>query len=202
MQLYGELAEWWPLVSPPSDYAEEAEDIARCFKEAATSPIVDLLELGSGGGNNASYLKDHFAVTLVEPAAGMRAHSLALNPACTHVAGDMRTVRLGRTFDAVLVHDAIAYMTTEADLLAAMATIAVHLKPGGVALIIPDVTAETFQPGADLEGHDESPDGERADHRSVRYMMWTMPPRPWRDLDGRALLAAFAEPGRQRAFGP
>ena len=28
----------------------------------------------------------------------------------------MRSVRLGRTFDAVFVHDAIAYMTTEDDL--------------------------------------------------------------------------------------
>ena len=30
----------------------------------------------------------------------------------------MRNVRLGRTFDAVFVHDAIMYMTTEVDLRA------------------------------------------------------------------------------------
>ena len=38
--------------------------------------------------------------------------SRALNPDCEHVQGDMRTVRLGRLFDAVFVHDAITYMTT------------------------------------------------------------------------------------------
>jgi hypothetical protein len=31
------------------------------------------------------------------------------------VEGDMRTTRLGRQFDAVFVHDAVCYMTTEAD---------------------------------------------------------------------------------------
>ena len=33
-------------------------------------------------------------------------------PECEHVDGDMRTVRLGREFDAVFVHDAVCYMTT------------------------------------------------------------------------------------------
>jgi trans-aconitate methyltransferase len=57
-------------------------------------------------------------MTLVEPADGMREISRKLNPECTHLAGDMRNVRLGRTFDAVFVHDAIMYMTTEVDLRA------------------------------------------------------------------------------------
>ncbi len=33
--------------------------------------------------------------------------SRELNPDCEHVLGDMRTLRLGRTFDAVFVHDAV-----------------------------------------------------------------------------------------------
>jgi hypothetical protein len=47
-------------------------------------------------------------MTLVEPSVGMLAVSRALNPDLEHVQGDMRTVRLGRHFDAVFVHDAIA----------------------------------------------------------------------------------------------
>ena len=46
----------------------------------------------------------------------MLALSRALNPECEHLAGDMRTLRLGRVFDAVFVHDAVCYMTTRADL--------------------------------------------------------------------------------------
>lgn len=58
----------------------------------------------------------------------------------------MCTVRLGRTFDAVLVHDAVMYLTTEDDLRQAIATTYVHVRPGGVAVFAPDYVSETFRP--------------------------------------------------------
>ncbi len=78
---------------------------------AGSGPVREVLELGSGGGNNASHMKHAFAMTLVEPADGMHHISRALNPECEHVPGDMRTVRLGRAFDAIFVHEAVIYMT-------------------------------------------------------------------------------------------
>ncbi len=57
----------------------------------------------------------------------------------------MRTVRIGRAFDAVFIHDAVMYMSSERELRAALATVAAHLAPGGVALVAPDATAETFR---------------------------------------------------------
>ena len=79
-----------------------------------------LLELGSGGGNNASHLKTQFDMVLVDPSPGMLAVSRQPNPECEHLEGDMRDVRLSRRFDRVLIHDAICYMTTEADLRSAI----------------------------------------------------------------------------------
>jgi SAM-dependent methyltransferase len=175
MKMYGELADWWPLISAPADYADEARDAVRFIRDAAKIPVRTLLELGSGGGNNASHLKRSFRLTLVEPSEGMRRVSRALNPDCEHLAGDMRTVRLGRLFDAVMVHDAIMYMRPEADLRAAIATVAAHLRPGGVAYLTPDFTAETFRPGTGHGGHDERPTrGGR--FRAARYLEWTLPP--------------------------
>lgn len=171
-QFYGELAGWWPVISPPSEYAEEAALYVEMIRVAARRPVREVLELGSGGGNNASHMKRAFAMTLVEPADGMREVSRALNPECTHVSGDMRTVRLGREFDAVFVHDAITYMTTEDDLRAALETVAAHLAPGGVALVAPDATTETFS------GATEHGGGEDADGRQARYLQWTLPPEP------------------------
>ncbi len=55
----------------------------------------------------------------------------------------MRTVRLGRAFDAVFIYDAVMYMSSGRELRAALATVAGHLEPGGVALVVPDATAET-----------------------------------------------------------
>ncbi len=173
MRLYNELAAWWPVVSPAADYLEEATQYIAMIRGAAARPVREVLELGSGGGHNASHMKAAFSLTLVEPSDGMREVSRALNPECAHLPGDMRTVRLGRTFDAVFVHDAVAYMATEAELRAAIETIAAHLAPGGVAVVAPDETAETFEPGAALSTGEDPATG-----RSACCVEWSLPPAP------------------------
>ncbi|TVQ19134.1 MAG: class I SAM-dependent methyltransferase [Spirochaetaceae bacterium] len=165
-RLYDELASWWPLLSAPEDYAEEAAFYGERLLEAGDGPARTLLELGSGGGNNASHLKERFDLTLVELSPEMIEVSRNLNPACEHVAGDMRSVRLHRTFDRVFVHDAIGYLTTEADLALALETAFVHCRPGGGALFAPDHLLETFRPGTDHGGHDGG-------GRAMRYLEWT-----------------------------
>jgi hypothetical protein len=78
----------------------------------------------------------------------------------------LRTLRLGRRFDAVFVHDAVDYMTTEADLRRAVSTAYEHCREGGLAVFVPDDIAENFEPGTEHGGHD-APDG-----RGVRYLEW------------------------------
>ena len=65
-KLYGELAPWFHLLSSPPDYAEEAEFARGLIQEASATPPGNVLELGSGGGNNASHLKAYFKMTLVD----------------------------------------------------------------------------------------------------------------------------------------
>ena len=170
-RLYTELADWWPVLSIPEDYAEEAQFYQERLLSASKIAVRTMLELGSGGGNNASHLKKTFKMTLVDLSAGMLKVSQALNPECEHIQGDMRTVRLGRTFDAVFVHDAIVYMTTEADLRKAIETAYVHCKPGGVVLLAPDDIRETYKPTTSHGGHDL---GDRA----LRYLEWSWDPDP------------------------
>ena len=98
-RLYSDLAAWWPLISPPDEYTEEAAFAARLLGQAAR-PVQEVLELGSGGGHNAVHLKQRFRLTLVDLSADMLAVSRRLNPECAHQQGDMRTLQLGRTFDA------------------------------------------------------------------------------------------------------
>jgi SAM-dependent methyltransferase len=170
-RFYGDLAPWWPLISAPEEYVEEAAFAASLLR-GADGGTRTVLELGSGGGSNAFHLKSEFAMTLVDLSADMLAVSAILNPECEHLAGDMRTLRLGRTFDAVFVHDAIEYMTTEADLRRAVATAYAHLRPGGIAVLVPDNIAENFEASSDHGGHD-GPDG-----RGVRYLSWSTDPDP------------------------
>jgi SAM-dependent methyltransferase len=171
MKLYSDLAEWWPLMSAPADYEEEAAFYGNALAAACSRPPATMLELGSGGGNNASHLKARFRMTLVDPSPGMLAVSRRLNPGCEHVQGDMRSVRLGRAFDAVFVHDAVTYMATEQDLRAAIATAYEHCRPGGAALFAPDYLAETFAPSTECGGHD-------GDGRAMRYLEWVWDPNP------------------------
>ena len=140
LRMYTDLAPWWPLISPPDEYAEEAAEAARHLRAAAI-PVREVLELGSGGGNNAVHLRAWFTMTLVDLNPAMLEVSEALNPGCEHVAGDMRTVRLGRTFDAVFVHDAVCYLLTEDDVLACLITAREHCRPGGIVVVVPDDTA-------------------------------------------------------------
>ena len=170
-RFYGDLAPWWPLISAPEEYAEEAA-FAASLLEQADPPTRTVLELGSGGGSNAFHLKSRFEMTLVDLSEDMLAVSRELNPDCEHLAGDMRSIRLRRQFDAVFVHDAIEYMTTEEDLRRAVETVWVHCRPGGVAVLVPDDIAENFEPETSHGGHD-APDG-----RSVRYLSWSTDPDP------------------------
>lgn len=170
-RMYEDLAPWWPLLSPPEEYAEDAQFYGDVLAGACTGPMHTVLELGSGGGHNASHLKKRFRLTLVEPSDGMRALSERLNPECEHLSGDMRTVRLGRQFDGVFIHDSIVYMLTEADLLQALQTAFVHCRPGGGALFAPDHVRETFRPSTDHGGTD-------GPTRALRYLEWTWDPDP------------------------
>jgi trans-aconitate methyltransferase len=137
-RLYREFASWWPIFSAPEDYAGEAAEYRKLLPDAADGEVRTMLELGSGGGNNASHLKRAFELTLVDRSPEMLAVSRRLNPECEHIEADMRTVRLGRTFDAVFVHDAVAYITDLADLAMVAETAYVHCRPGGAALFVPD----------------------------------------------------------------
>ena len=130
--LYDELVPWYRLLDPPEDHADEAASYLAALDSALPPGAATLLELGAGAGHNALFLKPRFRCTLSDLSPGMQQLSRELNPDCEHVLGDMRTLRLGRSFDAVFVHDAIGYMTTPEDLLAALTTAFVHTRPGGV----------------------------------------------------------------------
>ena len=135
-RLYRDLAPWWPLISPPQEYAAEAAYLAGVFASAAV-PVREVLDLGSGGGHVAVHLKERFSLTLVDRSPEMLSVSRELNPECVHVQGDMRTARLGRVFDAVLVHDAVDYVTCEAALRQVIETAFAHCRPGGSRRIRP-----------------------------------------------------------------
>lgn len=171
--MYHEQAEWFHLLTAPAEYEEEATFY---FKEAVKilgRTPGSCLELGSGGGNNASHYKAWVEgpVVLSDRSPEMLALSRTINPELEHVQGDMLEVRLGRTFDLVFVHDAAAYLTTEDQIRRLAETMYVHCNEGGAIVLCPDNFAENLEYETDHGGHD-------GDGRAMRYLEWVTPGTP------------------------
>ncbi len=190
--LYRDLVPWYRLVDPPADHRDEAASYQAALERAASPRPQTLCELGAGAGHNASHLKHRFRCTLTDLSEEMLELSRELNPECEHVAGDLRTLRLGRTFDAVLVHDAVMYMCCEDDLLAAARTAFAHTRPGGAAVFAPDCLRDTFREGADVLAGE---DGERA----LRGLEWKWDPDPSDDTFAVEYAFLLRERGEVRA---
>ena len=152
LRLYHDLAHLWPIISPPEEYRVEAAEWRDLIwaefgwtgNQPAWDPRARLLDLGCGGGHLLSHFTPHFATEAVDVSPEMLEISQGLNPTTAHHLGDMRTIRLGRTFEVVTIHDAVNYMVNEEDLRAAIETAQAHLEPGGLVLLAPDCLRDTF----------------------------------------------------------
>ncbi|MEW6280287.1 MAG: class I SAM-dependent methyltransferase, partial [Candidatus Eremiobacterota bacterium] len=147
--MYSEFADLWPRLSPAAGYRKEGARWSRLLREALGPGQHRLLDLGSGGGHLLSHVGPGFAATAVDLSPDMLEHCRRLNPEVRTVAGDMRTVRLGEPFDAVMIHDALGYLLELDDLRGTLATAAAHLREDGLLLLGPDYVKQTF-PGSTL----------------------------------------------------
>jgi len=133
---YNELAWTEDWLADPSDCEEEALIYVEAIRNGSADPPRTLLHLGSGAGGHDTIFKRHFSVTGVDLSVGMLKKARELNPEIEYIEGDMREIRLDRLFDAVAIPDSIDYMSSKADLERAIQTAVLHLKPGGVLLVV------------------------------------------------------------------
>jgi SAM-dependent methyltransferase len=144
-RLYQDLAWLWPLWGDPDgEYASFCRNLTNLFRKFACREVKTVLNLCCGGGKNVFNLKKEFTVTGLDISPAMLENARVLNPECSFIQADMRDFSLPEKYDAILVDDGIAYMTTEADLLAVFKGAYAHLQPGGVMFVGPDDTTETF----------------------------------------------------------
>ncbi len=140
--MYDEFAHLWAQISAPEDYAEEVAELREVMfdlLQGGPGPYrPTVLEMGVGGGNSLSHMTGFVDAVATDISPEMLEISKRLNPSAEHVVGDMRSMRLNRTFDAVIVLDAISYMLTENDLRQTFETARAHLEPGGIFIAGPD----------------------------------------------------------------
>lgn len=143
MSVFGNYARYYDLLYRDKDYAGEAEFIDRLIRTHAPDAR-DLLELGCGTGLHALLLAKagyhiHGVDLSLEMLQQANERLLPLPPdlaAKLHFShGDLREIRLERTFDVVIsLFHVISYQTTTADLQAALATAKQHLRSGGMLI--------------------------------------------------------------------
>jgi hypothetical protein len=113
-----------------------------------------------------------------------------LVPEARRIHGDMRDLRVGELFDVVLIHDAIDYMRTAADVRATLATAAAHLAPGGVLFVAPTYTRENFSDGEVAD--DQSPSAE------LTYFSYVHDPDPQGTEYELILVYLIRDPGSRQ----
>jgi SAM-dependent methyltransferase len=120
------------------DYGAECDLVEEVFRRFGAWPTRSILDLGCGTGNHLIPLAQRgYEVSGVDLSpemlalAARKADAAGLNMSL--IEGDVRSVDLGRTFDAVLLMFAvIGYQRSNADVLATLRTARRHLDPGGV----------------------------------------------------------------------
>ena len=181
-RLYGDLAWLWPRLSPPGDYAAEAAALEGLMHQHLGPGPHRVLELGAGGGHTLVHLSDRAGgvhdCEAADLSGAMLEHCRALLPGVATHEGDMRTLRLGRRFDVVLIHDAVDYLLNEADVAAMVDTAAAHLRPGGLLLVAPTYTTETFVDGETAADEAAPPREDRPGEPDVSYVSFVHDPDP------------------------
>jgi SAM-dependent methyltransferase len=148
VSVFGAYSRYYNLLYKDKDYAGEANYVSGLIRQHRPG-AKSVLDLGCGTGQHAFCLAEKgYTVTGVDRSAEMLAVARAQlsekmsNPTAGEVwdasplaflQGDLRSVRLNRTFDVVVsLFHVMSYQTGNDDLRAAFATAHEHLGPGGV----------------------------------------------------------------------
>jgi len=132
---------YYDLLYRDKDYSAETQFVHALLAKHGVPVRGDLLELGCGTGKHAErFARLGYGLHGVDMSPAMVEAANARTPAdvaeqLEFAVGDVRNVRLGKPFDAVIsLFHVASYQITNADLGAMFKTAVAHLKPGGVFL--------------------------------------------------------------------
>ncbi len=146
--LFSEMAEYYDLMNSFKNYRRETTRLIGLVRRYGRSGGREWLDVGCGTGRHLRYLSRRFRCTGVDASSQMLRVARREVPGVRFERGDMRTFRLGKQFDVVsCLFSAIGHVRTESGLRRAIASLAAHVKPGGVLIIEPWFTPKTWHVG-------------------------------------------------------
>jgi SAM-dependent methyltransferase len=131
------------------DYAQEAAHVKRLIAAHKRSDGNALLDVACGTGGHVPYLRDNFAYEGLDLDPGMLAIARERFPDVVFHHDDMANFALDHQFDVVTcLFSSIGNVKTKPRLRQAIATLAGHLRPGGILLV-----GAFFAPDEWIPGH-------------------------------------------------
>lgn len=135
MSVFNEYARYYDLLYRDKDYAGETDYVHRLIQFSCPDART-VLNLGCGSGRHDRCLTDKgYMVTGVdfsEEMLSVARNSAGDNSALDYWHGDVRSIRLEKTFDVVIsLFHVMSYQQANHDLKAAFTSACCHLKPGG-----------------------------------------------------------------------
>lgn len=140
-------ADVYDAIYSRKDYEYEAETLKGFIARFKQTDGNELLDVACGTGLHLPFLADDFEITGVDLSQGQVDEAKKRLPELKFVQGDMREFDIQHKFDTVTcLFSSIGYVYPHPELEKAIGNMAKHLKPGGVLLIEPWLTKETYEP--------------------------------------------------------
>jgi SAM-dependent methyltransferase len=147
--MFTRSASLYDVIYSFKDYVAEAETLRKLIERFKRSDGTDLLDVGCGTGGHVPHLRAHFTIEGLDLDPAMLEVARRLHAGVRFHQGDMTSFDLARRFDVVAcLFSSIGYVRTVERLREAVRNMARHLRPGGVLVIEPWLTPESYQSGA------------------------------------------------------
>lgn len=145
--LYSQFAEYYDILHADKDYAGEVNKLKRLISRHKKSNGNALLDVGCGTGRHISYFREDFSCTGIDLNESMLKVARKKVRDAIFRQADMAEFKLSKKFDAIVcLYCTIAYSLDIKTLRKTLVNFENHLKPGGVVIIEPYFTNETFVP--------------------------------------------------------
>jgi len=144
--MYSKTAQWYDALYRFKEYQAEAEQITARIR-AEHPDARTILDVGCGTAEHDRFLTQEYQVDGLDITPDFVRIAAAKNPAGRYFCADMADFSLPMHYDVILcLFSAIGYVKTLARLVDALVCFRCHMNPGGIILVEPWFTPETFHP--------------------------------------------------------
>lgn len=146
--MYEKSARFYDEIYSYKDYGGESKKVHRLIGQYKTSRGNTLLDVACGTGNHIDFLKRYYKAEGMDLNKGMLRRARKKHPDIVFHQADMTSFRLGKKYDVITcLFSGIGHVKTEQNLRKTLASMAAHLRPGGVVIVEPWISPRRWRTG-------------------------------------------------------